>query len=252
MELDKITKKISDIHISECNQDSIDNIPVIFTGSIRKDYFKSFLYNKNFTYYSLVNEYNTRSFFGDEYIEECVIEWVSYNNFLNKPGLLLIDIAAKHNHLDVIKWLHVNNYNGCSKLAMDIAACKNHLEVVKFLSNNRLEGCTVNAIDCAAKHGHLDMVKWLYYNRKEGLTTFSIDFASRNGNYDMVYWLYYNTGCGYTELALLWAMKYNHIDVLKLLCSFNIPEYYFLIVLITAANKLGNYEIIDFLNSLVT
>jgi len=252
MELDKITKKIKDIYISDCNQDPADNIHVIHTESIRKDYFKNFLSYKNFTYYSLINEYKLRSFFEDEYLEDCIIEWLSQSNLLNNTELLLIDIASKHNHLKVIKWLHINNYNGCSTFAIDIAACNNYLEIVKFLSNNRLEGCSTNAVDCAAKHGHLDMVKWLYYNRGEGLTTYAIDFAARNGDCKMVHWLYSNTFCGYTDLALLWALKYNHIDMIKLLCSFNIPEHFFLKKLLKSENELGRNEIFRFLENLIS
>ena len=54
--------------------------------------------------------------------------------------------------------------------AMDYAAKNGHLEVVKCLHENRTEGCTKDAMDWAAKNGHLEVVKWLHDNRTEGCT----------------------------------------------------------------------------------
>ena len=53
-----------------------------------------------------------------------------------------MDWAAKYGHLEIVKWLHVNRTEGCTKNAMDLAAENGHLEVVKWLHENRTEGCT--------------------------------------------------------------------------------------------------------------
>ena len=47
-----------------------------------------------------------------------------------------------YGHLEVVKWLHENRTEGCSKCAMDWAAKNGHLDVVKFLHENRTEGCS--------------------------------------------------------------------------------------------------------------
>ena len=39
-------------------------------------------------------------------------------------------------HLEVVKWLHENRTEGCTRWAMDWACAKDHLEVVNFLSKN--------------------------------------------------------------------------------------------------------------------
>ena len=40
--------------------------------------------------------------------------------------------------------------------------------MIKWLHNNRSEGCSKDAMDLAAKNGHLHVLKWLHENRKEG------------------------------------------------------------------------------------
>ena len=71
------------------------------------------------------------------------------------------DWAAMHGHHKVVKWLHENRAEGCTKDAMFWAALNGHLEVVKWLHENRTEGCTKDAMDYAARNGHLEIVKWL-------------------------------------------------------------------------------------------
>jgi hypothetical protein len=46
-----------------------------------------------------------------------------------------------------------------------IAAYNGHLDVVKWLHANRTEGCTKNALDWAAIYGHIQVVHWLHKNR---------------------------------------------------------------------------------------
>src|SRR3989304_1963442 len=55
------------------------------------------------------------------------------------------DKLAENGNLDVIKWLHENRTEGCTKCAMDDAAENGYLKIVKFLHENRREGCTTKA-----------------------------------------------------------------------------------------------------------
>src|SRR6476620_4102468 len=84
------------------------------------------------------------------------------SNKLYKPKIHSWIWAAENGHLDIVKFLHINRAEGCTKDAMDYAARKGHLDVVKFLHINRTEGCTEWAMNCAAKGGHLDIVKYLH------------------------------------------------------------------------------------------
>ena len=76
--------------------------------------------------------------------------------------------AAKNGYLDVVKRLHDNRSEGCTKDAMDGAARNEHLEIVEWLHDNRSEGCTKDAMDEAALKGHREVLKWLHDNRPVG------------------------------------------------------------------------------------
>ena len=77
----------------------------------------------------------------------------------------IMDDAAIHGRLDVVKWLHENRTEGCTKVAMNHAACGGFIDIVKWLHENRTEGCTTGAMDLAAANGYLNIVKWLHENR---------------------------------------------------------------------------------------
>ncbi|OQS05756.1 hypothetical protein THRCLA_20536 [Thraustotheca clavata] len=61
--------------------------------------------------------------------------------------------AAANDHLSVVKFLHENPTEGCTKYTMDDAAAQSYLKIVKYLYENRTEGCTPRAMDKAAKNG---------------------------------------------------------------------------------------------------
>ncbi|TMW58952.1 hypothetical protein Poli38472_007097 [Pythium oligandrum] len=72
-----------------------------------------------------------------------------------------MDQAAKHGRLDVVKWLHTNRREGCTKKAMDGAVEEGHYDVVKWLCENRTEGCSSSALVSAMKNGRRDIVALL-------------------------------------------------------------------------------------------
>ena len=75
-----------------------------------------------------------------------------------------MDVAAGNGHLELVKWLHEHEKEGCTKHAIDSAAGNGHLEVVKFLHENRTEGCSQIASLVAAMNGNLEMLKYLHEN----------------------------------------------------------------------------------------
>jgi len=127
--------------------------------------------------------------------------------------------AAKNGHLEVIKFLHENTSQGCTKYAIDYAACNGHLEVVKFLHENRQEGCTRDAIDYAACNGHLEVVKFLHENRQEGCTKDAMNFAAIRGHLEIVKFLHENRTEGCTEDAIVWGTIGCRREVVKSLKS---------------------------------
>eukprot|EP00122_Pirum_gemmata_P021472 Pgem_evm1s20004 len=75
-----------------------------------------------------------------------------------------MDFAAENGHLDVVKFLHRNRTEGCTKNAMTKAVKNGHLEVVKFLHKHRTEGCSPKAFQFARDYGHKEIFEFLKYN----------------------------------------------------------------------------------------
>ena len=105
-----------------------------------------------------------------------------------------MNYAARNGHLEIVKWLHENRKEGCTKDAMNMAAEKGHLKVIKWLHKNRQEGCTSDAMNLAAEEGHLRVIKWLHKNKKEGCTKYAIHWAIRNGHLEIAKWIHKNCG----------------------------------------------------------
>ena len=47
-----------------------------------------------------------------------------------------LDWYARHGYLEIVKWLHLNRTEGCTKAAMDWAEKKGHTEIVEWLHQN--------------------------------------------------------------------------------------------------------------------
>ena len=125
--------------------------------------------------------------------------------------------AARNGHIDVVEWLHVNRKEGCTIDAMDWAAERGHLHVVEWLHENRTEGCSSGAMSMAAIFGHLDVVKWLHNNRKEGCSRYAMNWAAEYGHLHVVEWLHINRSEGCTTDAMDLAAEYGHLDILQFL-----------------------------------
>jgi len=126
-----------------------------------------------------------------------------------------MDKVASNGYFEMLKWLHYNRKEGCTKYAMDNAADNGHIEIVKWLHENRKEGCTIDAMDIAALNGNLEIVKWLHYNRKEGCTTYAMDWAAEKGHLEIVKWLHENREEGCSTYAMDLADRNGHIEVVK-------------------------------------
>lgn len=70
-----------------------------------------------------------------------------------------MDEAAANEHLEVVRFLHRNRQEGCTKRAMNLAAMQNHLE---FLAENRNEWCLLSTLGDTASRGHVEIVKYRF------------------------------------------------------------------------------------------
>lgn len=124
------------------------------------------------------------------------------------------DAAAGNGHLEVLKWLHANRYEGCSTDAMDQAAGNGHLKVVKWLHANVKEAtCTERAMDTAATNGDLSVIKWLHANTDAGCTVRAMDRAAGYGRLKVLKWLHANRSEGCTYRAFNSAVCNGHLRI---------------------------------------
>ena len=129
-----------------------------------------------------------------------------------------INLAARYNHLDIIKWLDGQGET-FSYLAIQWAAENGYLEIVKWLCSKFTELIPSLTLDLAAGNGHLDIIKWFYENRKEICSSLSIDLAARNGHLDIIKWLYYEKNIETTIFTMSNAAEHGHLDIIKWLYS---------------------------------
>jgi ankyrin repeat protein len=168
-------------------------------------------YAPDFIYWAVLNGYF--GFIKIMYMHK--LDTRRYSTILLNSTINAMDWAAGIGHLEVVKWLHENRQEGCTKTAMDAAAWNGHLEVIKWLHENRKEGCTKKAMDYAAENGQLEVVKWLHENRQEGCTTDAMDWAATRGFLEVVKWLHQNRNEGCTTDAMNLAAENGYLEVVK-------------------------------------
>lgn len=138
--------------------------------------------------------------------------------------------ASKNNELDIVKWLYKNEITGRDYYAMDLAAKHGHLEIIKYLHTHKnkiiyvpykyeydfeyykkyiephlleaTNGCTENAMQWAAQNGHLEVVKYLHSIGKK-ISIMSLFLADKYNHTEIVKFL-----------KNLYKSK-NHLDILK-------------------------------------
>ncbi|KAJ8531899.1 hypothetical protein ON010_g14063 [Phytophthora cinnamomi] len=159
----------------------------------------------------------------------------------------VMDEAASHGHLELVKWLHSNRPEGCTPDAMDRAAAHGHLEVIQWLHLNRTYGIYQKSygisrkgksfgcsemvarpyrrtwskgnIDIPAASGHLELVSWLHFTGDAVCSEFAMDRAAANGHLDVVNFLHEHSREGCSREATIKAAEGNHLDILKYLIS---------------------------------
>ncbi|OQS02831.1 hypothetical protein THRCLA_04839 [Thraustotheca clavata] len=76
-----------------------------------------------------------------------------------------MDVAAMHNSIEILMYLHKFSTKGCTTRSMDYAAAFGHFECMRFLHQFRTEGCSRQALLYAACKGHLECVLYLWRNQ---------------------------------------------------------------------------------------
>ena len=144
-----------------------------------------------------------------------LIKYMLLNNIINdrKTISYIMDRVAYNGDLEMLKWLHYNQSEGCTKYAMSNASSQGKLETLKWLHYNRTEGCNEDAMDYASMNGHFETLKWLYYNRTEGCSSDAICLAMTRKHFEIVRWLHYNTKESNIYDAIIRSVEYEkHIN----------------------------------------
>ena len=95
-------------------------------------------------------------------------------------------LAAKHGHIDILKWLRHNNCPWNRDTCSD-ASEYGHLELLKWARDN---GCPWDKTCCnlAARRGHIEVLKYLVANGC-GPDPSTMRYALEDGHLDIVHWL---------------------------------------------------------------
>ncbi|EGG18593.1 hypothetical protein DFA_04087 [Cavenderia fasciculata] len=112
------------------------------------------------------------------------------------------EYAVSNSHLDIVKFLHFNRSEPCSRKAIISSAMSGSVELVKFLHETQTGGWSTEVMDQAASYGHLEILKFLHEHRSEGCTTMAMDMAAHCGHFSVVEWLNHNRSEGCTEDAM--------------------------------------------------
>ncbi|KAJ8569558.1 hypothetical protein ON010_g5702 [Phytophthora cinnamomi] len=93
---------------------------------------------------------------------------------IKRVKLTVMDIAASHGHLKVLKFLHRIDASQQKKCKLE--------EHNPHSSRESYLRCTTRAMDTAASHGRLEVVEWLHVHRNKGYTTFAMDDAGKRAS----------------------------------------------------------------------
>ncbi|KDO34516.1 hypothetical protein SPRG_00579 [Saprolegnia parasitica CBS 223.65] len=156
-------------------------------------------------------------------------------------SVVLMDMAASHGQLELVRYLSVHGASGCTAYAMDAAARNGHDDVVQFLHATRSEGCLRYTLDHAAMNGHLSIVRFLHDHRHDGCSTNAVDYAARNGHINVVAFLLQGRHEGCTHLALTFAAQNGHLDVVAYLVQH--ASMACILIAIPAARAHGHHDV---------
>ncbi|EGZ12871.1 hypothetical protein PHYSODRAFT_334714 [Phytophthora sojae] len=141
-----------------------------------------------------------------------IVKWLIEEQGIEDIGHAF-DRAADHGHLDVLKYLRETKAEACIDSLLDGAAVAGYMGIVRWLHENTRARCTVQAMDEAAANGHLGIVQWLHANYTEG--SINMDVAAAFGYLDVVQWFHETRDEGCTSWAMDRAAGNGELDVVK-------------------------------------
>lgn len=156
-----------------------------------------------------------------------VLKWGIEHDY-NFPGLYVFDDDDYSPTIEMLEWLknngdigpgHFGDYGENPDRLAENAASKGHLDVVKWLHNNNF-GISDNVAKNAIMNNHLDVLYW--YKEKNFPMTQTAIYAVQSGNIEILKWVLDNGAEMSAELCTEAAYS-GYIDVLKWLRNNQCP-----------------------------
>jgi hypothetical protein len=114
---------------------------------------------------------------GLPHVASIMVEMLSPSSIDRAAELGLLRVLTEHRGLEA------------TTHAMDSAAAYGHLDVLKWLHANRYEGCTESAIVQALANGHVDVSVWLVNVRGIKPSAENLLTVMRGGRFDFMPWI---------------------------------------------------------------
>ncbi|EFA79829.1 hypothetical protein PPL_06648 [Heterostelium album PN500] len=169
------------------------------------------------------------------------------NSDNRKPKPHLMDLAAQHGQLEILKFLHINRTEGCSTDAFGLAASNGHLECVKFLYHHRKESTTATrAIDGAVSNGHLNLVVFLQNNMPEDISKNSLEVSLAGNHIEVIKYLLTNQTERLPSNYINLVACFGHLEMLKSLLTER-PDQVDMNVIIDEVAYHGHLSVIRYL-----
>ncbi|OQR99246.1 hypothetical protein THRCLA_06573 [Thraustotheca clavata] len=141
--------------------------------------------------------------------------------YLHQSGLAIAptirNTACSRGHLQVLKYAHENNLGEWDSSGVDAAARGGYLEILKFLHAHNYDGFGPSTMNIAVLYGHIDVVQFLHIYRNEGCTADALIFAAKYGKISLVKFLDENRQERDLRRTLKAAIKHGHVDVVQYL-----------------------------------
>ncbi|GAB9476746.1 hypothetical protein Gpo141_00013805 [Globisporangium polare] len=134
-----------------------------------------------------------------------------------------MDGAVRNRRFDVIKYLHENDFEGCTAQAMVDAIRDDDFETLKLLCEYRGEESVEEALEFVVKRGELKMIKMLCEALPEDFTPSLasedelVRIAARGGNLEAIQYFHESKRFPFTPEVMHGAAVKDHLDVVEFL-----------------------------------
>ncbi|EFA80060.1 hypothetical protein PPL_06882 [Heterostelium album PN500] len=158
---------------------------------------------------------------------QSILDMVKYfhDNGIGRSSYMAMNMAAKYEFFEVLKFLHFNRDEGCTDEALSNAVISGNMDIIQFLVENGME-CSPNVLSIAAKYKQIEAFKYLHYKRSD-LTckAKSMDTFAGHPNVETLEWLWNNRTEKFTSEAFHFAIMENRFANIKWLKEKQVEIY---------------------------